>query len=41
MLTELSLENQIAEYKKVFVKNTLWPKNKLNVMYLSLFGSDW
>ncbi|HMT01663.1 MAG TPA: VCBS repeat-containing protein, partial [Candidatus Absconditabacterales bacterium] len=39
-LKGVALENQKPGYKSLFVKNNFLPTDKLNVMYLNLFGAD-
>lgn len=33
--------DSFGDYKVLFIKNTLWPKDNVNAMYYNLFGSDW
>ncbi len=40
-IKDLPLSEQKPDYVVFDVKQTLWSKDKLNIMYLSLFGSDW
>lgn len=40
-MDHLSMESQVPDYKNIIVTNKLWPSDKLNIMYLSLFWSDW
>jgi hypothetical protein len=40
MLKNVALDDQIPGYQKIVVQDDLLPKEKLNVMYLNLFGSD-
>lgn len=40
-LDTISFTDQSPDYKKITVQETILPSDKLNVMYLNLFGSDW
>ena len=41
VLKNVPLEKQVPWYQRIIVQEDLLPKEKLNVMYLNLFWSDW
>ncbi|MEF2175404.1 MAG: hypothetical protein V3575_02935, partial [Candidatus Absconditabacteria bacterium] len=42
LIKDLNLiSDYTGDYEIVSVKNTFWPKENVNIMYLNLFGHDW
>ena len=40
-LKNLPLDKQIPDYKKIEIQTINWPTKHINIMYLSLFWTDW